>query len=341
MNKAYLQAISYYLPEEELTNERISAMHPEWSIEKISSKTGIKNRHIAKKGETAGDMAIEAANELFSEYQIDKNTIDYIILCTQSPDYFLPTTACIIQDKLGLSKKTGALDINLGCSGYIYGLGLAKGLVVSGQAKNIVLITSETYSKHIHPKDKSNKTIFGDAAAATLVSGEYYEGMLNAEIKEFNYSTDGGGYEKLIIKNGGFRNPEKGLAKDVFVDDTFNHNDDYLFMDGKGIFDFTSFEVPKLVTENLNTNSLRLEQVNLFVFHQANKFMVNFVRNRCKIPQEKFYIDMEDVGNTVSATIPIAFKRAIKKGVAENDSYVMLCGFGVGLSMGAVILFIP
>ena len=162
--KSYIKAISYYLPQYELNNAVIEKDFPEWSIDKIAEKTGIDCRYIAATDETAGDMAVKAAEKLFKEHNIDKSTIDYLILCTQSPDYFLPTTACVIQEKLGLKTSIGAFDMNLGCSGFIYGLGLAKGLVFSGQAKNILFITAETYSKFIHPKDKSNKTIFGDAA---------------------------------------------------------------------------------------------------------------------------------------------------------------------------------
>lgn len=336
MSKAYLQAVSYYLPDKCVSNEMLSEMHPEWSVEKIALKTGIHNRYISAPTETAGDMAVNAANLLFEKQSIVKSKIDFVLLCTQSPDYFLPTTACIVQDRLGLSKNCGALDFNLGCSGFIYGLGLAKGLIFSGQAKNILLITSETYTKHIHPLDKNNKTIFGDGAAASLITSEIEERYWNAEIQEFSYATDGGGYENLIIRNGAMRNKTNYAAKDEFLEDAFVKNDDFLYMNGKAIFDFTAFEVPTLIDKNLALNNQTLETIDLFVFHQANQYMLNFMRNRCKIPAEKFYVDISDGGNTVSSTIPIALKRAWDKNVLLKGMQAQLCGFGVGLSMGAV-----
>ena len=338
MIKTYLQAVSYYFPEECLNNEMLSNMHPEWSVDKISLKTGIYNRYLSASDETAGDMAIKAANKLFNEYLIDKSDIDFVILCTQSPDYFLPTTACIIQNRLGLNKNCGALDFNLGCSGFIYGLGLAKGLITSDQARNVLLITSETYTKSIHPLDKSNKTIFGDGAAACLITLDSRDSFWNAEIMKFSYFTDGAGFDKLIIKNGGMRNRKVKNSNDVCENNTFVSNDDYIFMDGKAIFDFTAFEVPKLFTENLQKNELQISDIDLFIFHQANEYMLNFVRNRCKIPENKFYINLRDGGNTVSSTIPIALKRAYEESRFHKDNKLLLCGFGVGLSMGAVVL---
>src|SRR5665647_684105 len=170
--KAYIKSISYYLPEEVLTNEKLVELFPEWTVDKIASKIGVTSRHIAAVNETAADMAVCAAENLFTEHAIDRSSIDFVLLCTQSPDYFLPTSACLLQNRLGLSTTCGALDFNLGCSGFVYGLSLAKGLITANIAKNVLLLTAETYSKHIHPKDKGNRTIFGDASAATLVSTE-------------------------------------------------------------------------------------------------------------------------------------------------------------------------
>ena len=167
--KSYIKGISYYLPERVLTNEQINAEFPEWTVEKIISKIGIKQRHVSADDETASDMGLKAANKLFQEYNIDRNCIDYLILVTQSPDYILPTTACVLQERLGLSTNIGAIDVNQGCSGFVVGISLAKGLIMGEMAKNVLLITAETYSKHIHPRDKGNRTIFGDAAAATLI----------------------------------------------------------------------------------------------------------------------------------------------------------------------------
>lgn len=330
---AFIKAISYYLPQYNLNNEVIEKQFPEWSIDKISEKTGISNRFIAAENETSGDMAVKAANKLFEEHNIDKSTIDYLILCTQSPDYFLPTTACIIQEKLGLSTSVGAFDMNLGCSGYIYGLGLAKGLIASGQAKNILFITSETYSKFIHSKDKSNKTIFGDAAAATLISSD--EGF--ASLANFEYGTDGKGAENLIVKNGGLRNFK--AATNESVDEYENyHSDDNLYMNGSEIFIFTLGAVPKLIERTLEKNQINKDEIDLFILHQANKFMLDNLKKKSKIDNDKFYIYLENCGNTVSSTIPIALYNAQKENRLKSNSNVLLAGFGVGYSWGGTIL---
>jgi 3-oxoacyl-[acyl-carrier-protein] synthase-3 len=166
MANAFIKHISYSLPEKILTNEQLVADFPEWTVEKVAKKIGVKQRHVVSENETALDLAEKAANKFFEEHKIARESIDFLLLCTQSPDYFLPTSACVLQDRLGLPASCGALDFNLGCSGFVYGLSLAKGLIAGNIAKNVLLITSETYSKHLHPKDKGNRTIFGDAAAA-------------------------------------------------------------------------------------------------------------------------------------------------------------------------------
>lgn len=329
--KSYIKAISYYLPVNILSNEILNIEFPEWSVDKISAKTGIYERHIAGENEYAGDMALNAAKKLFEEWNINPETIDFILYCTQSPDHFLPTTACILQNQLGLNTSIGALDFNLGCSGYVYGLSLAKGLIMSNSAKNILLITSETYSKFINPKDKSNRTIFGDAASASLISAE--TGF--AEIDNFSFGTDGSGYDFLIVKNGGTRNKEM-CGQDVFEDGNYLRNDNNLFMDGKAIFNFSAQAVPILVNDTLAKNDCEMNDIDLFVFHQANRYMLNFIRKKINIPEDKFYLYLEKCGNTVSSTIPIALYNAYTD--SKLNGNILLAGFGVGLSWAGVIL---
>jgi 3-oxoacyl-[acyl-carrier-protein] synthase-3 len=328
---AHIHSISYYLPERQLTNKDLNEEFPEWDIEKISSKTGINVRHISAVDEFASDMAFKAATKLFEENDIDKTKIDFLLLCTQSPDYFLPTTACILQNRLGLKTTTGALDFNLGCSGFVYGLSLAKGLIAGGMASNVLLITSETYSKHIHSKDKSNKTIFGDAAAATLVTKE--KGF--CEIEEFVFGTDGSGAENLIVKEGGLRYPSSPNITDVIDEYGNTHNSKNLYMNGPEIFNFTGEFVPKLTNAILEKSNLDMEDVDLFIFHQANKYMLNYLRKKIKIPKEKFFISMEHCGNTVSSTIPIAMKDAFDKNELQQVKNMVIEGFGVGYSWAA------
>lgn len=330
--KAYIKGINYYLPETRLTNENLVREFPEWSIEKVANKIGVIERHIAADDETSLDMAVKAAQKMMHKYSIDPGAIDFILLCTQSPDYFLPTSSCIIQERLGIPVKSGALDYNLGCSGFIYGLALAKGLIMGGIARNILLLTSETYSKFIHPQDKSNRTIFGDAAAATLVSDNGF-----AEILNFSLGTDGRGADKLIVRTGGLRCPT--ATKDLHFDESGNPvSPNHLFMDGAEIFNFTLEMVPELTNETLNVNSFNKDDIDLYVFHQANKYMLSFLRKKIQIPEEKFYYYMEKVGNTVSSTIPIALKEAFNEKRILPGNKVLLAGFGVGYSWGGTIL---
>lgn len=329
---SFIKGVSYYLPEKILTNQNINEVHPEWSADKISRKTGIFNRHIAGSEELSSDMAIKAAEKLFDEYQIDRSIIDFVLLCTQSPDYFLPTTACILQDKLGLSTSCGAIDYNLGCSGYIYGLALAKGLVESKVAKNVLLITAETYSKFIHPDDKSNKTIFGDAAAATLISAE--EGFYR--ICDFSLGTDGSGAENLIVKDGGARSKTSNMQDQYDEDGNFIRNEKNLYMNGSEIFSFTSIAVPKLVDQVIEKNKLSFENIDYFLFHQANKYMLDYIRRKIDIPEDKFLYFLENVGNTVSSTIPIALKEQCL--LKDRRGRILLAGFGVGYSWGGCLI---
>lgn len=331
--ESFISCISVFLPEKKLTNEILNIEFPEWSVEKISNKTGIYERSIAGDDEFVSDLAIRAALNLFEQHSIDKDSIDFVLLCTQSPDYFLPTTACIVQDKLKLPTSCGALDFNLGCSGFVYGLALANGLIAGQLAKNVLLITSETYTKYINSEDKSNRTIFGDAAAACLVSSEKPFGLIN----KFVFGTDGSGADNLIVKNGGRRYiDQKGVNEYSDVD--FIKNDNNLFMNGQEIFKFTAASVPILVEDCLKKNELELEDIDLFIFHQANKFMLDYIRRKINIPQEKFFIHIENIGNTVSSTIPIAISEALIQGKIRKGSNVLIAGFGVGYSYAATVL---
>jgi 3-oxoacyl-[acyl-carrier-protein] synthase-3 len=335
MNAA-ITATEYYLPDNVVSTESLAAEFPDWSVEKIEAKTGIHERHIAAPEECASDLAVAAARKLFESGACQPADIDYILLCTQSPDYFLPTTACLLQDRLGIPTTAGALDFNLGCSGFVAGLGLAKGLVETGQAARVLLLTAETYSKFLHPQDKSVRTIFGDAAAATLV--ERVDGG-EPSIGPFVYGTDGSGASNLIVPTGGLRchrSPETAVE---VQDDAGNlRSRDNLFMDGAEIFNFTIRAIPKCVQDLISRAQVALEDIDLFVFHQANQYMLNHLRKRMKIPEERFYIAMRHCGNTVSSTIPIALNHALRDGVLQRGHRVMVVGFGVGYSWAAALL---
>lgn len=329
---AYIRAISYYLPRKVLTNAALATLFPEWNVEKIAGKIGIETRHIAADDEFASDMAIAAAMRLFKENDISAGSIDFVLYCTQSPDYFLPSAACIIQDKLGIPSGAGALDFNLGCSGYIYGLGLAKGLIAAGIANNILLLTADTYSKFINPNDKSNRTIFGDGAAATLVSTSGF-----ARIGEFELGTDGSGAENLWVKNGGLRYP--GKKEKAAADEYGNERSPVdLYMDGPEIFAFTSREVPRLVSYTLEKNGLEKTGIEQYIFHQANQYMLEHLRKKINISPQHFYIHMANTGNTVSSSIPIALSEALREKKVRPAEKWLLAGFGVGYSWGGTVI---
>ncbi len=332
--KTFIKAISYYLPEKILDNKQIVNEFSEWTVDKIDKKIGIKERHIAAENETASDMAVNAAEKLFSKYSINKSAIDYLIFVTQSPDYHLPTTACLIQDRLGLSTNIGAIDVNLGCSGFIFGLSVAKGMILGGMASNVLLLTSETYTKYMHPKDKGNRTIFGDAATATLIGTD--GGV--AEIGNFIFGTDGKGAENLIVKTGGSRN--RNHLNDLQFDD-FNNplSSDNLYMDGPAILNYTLECIPSLVKDVLSKNDLTMDNVDLHVYHQANRYLANLQRKKLRIPEEKYYSYYEKVGNTVSSTIPIALKEAFDDGSIKKGYKVLSVAQGLGYSWGGIVLY--
>jgi 3-oxoacyl-[acyl-carrier-protein] synthase-3 len=329
--KAVIKSIASYLPKQKLTNEMLAKAFPEWSVKKISAKIGINQRSISG-AESVSSMAIKAAKRLFSTSPLKPENVDFILLCTQSPDHFLPTTACIIQRELGVPTTAGALDFNQGCSGYVYGLSLAKGLIYGGIAKNILLLTSEAYTKYIHPEDKSNKAIFGDAATASWIGLE--DGL---EIGNFVLGSDGNGAGNLIVQNGGSLSPVCKV-KSKENDKPFTRSNDHLYMNGSEIFNFTLEEIPRLVNSTITSNNLLMDNIDWFVFHQANAFMLEHLRLKVGIMQEKFPIYMEHTGNTVSSTIPIVLENMISiNNICAGDK-ILLAGFGVGYSWGGVVL---
>lgn len=319
-----IKAIEYVYAENKVTNEDLQERFTDYDFSKFEEKVGIKNRYWVGEDETAFDLAVKACEKLLQNY--DRQEIDYILYCTQSPEYFLPTTACILQNKLGIKKNIGALDFNLGCSGFTYGVSLAKGLISSGQVKNVLLVTAETYSKYMHQNDRSNRSIFGDAAAATLISYSNEEDGIG----DFLFGTDGSGYDKLIVKNGASRFKYNPDSAEIIYGTDNTYTDNHLYMNGPDVFNFTSAVVPNFTKEIVELNNLNIDQVDQFVFHQANAYMLNFMRKRLKISSDNFFIDLEDGGNTVSCTIPIALKKYSE--LINKESTIIIVGFGVGLS---------
>lgn len=313
----YINQISTHFPKNRVDNSDIVSNSLVWNSDKAFDKLGIRSRYVAEDS-SVSEMAIEAGNRLFALHPKLRTQVDGLIVCTQSPDYLLPTTACIVQKGLGVSNHTAAFDINLGCSGYIYSLAVAKGLLAAGILKNILIITSDRYSNHIRADDIGNRLIFGDAAAATLVSTQSW-GM-SLKVLDFDLGSDGSGAKNLFSSKGGMRGDSDGC----------------FFMNGPEIFNFTMREVPSLVENNLARNGLDISTTDYFIFHQANKFMLESLRKKIKIPEHKFLVEFSRYGNTVSATIPIVLESA--GGHLKNEETLQLVGFGVGYSWGAVVL---
>jgi 3-oxoacyl-[acyl-carrier-protein] synthase-3 len=339
--RARIEAIDCALPDRVVTNDDLAAVFDDCPAERLHAKTGIAERRLVAEGECASDLAVAAAARLFASGACDPGSIDFLLFCTQTPDYLLPTTACLLQQRLGLSQNVGALDFNLGCSGWVYGLSLAKGLIETGQCRKALLLTADTYSRLIHPRDRSARVLFGDAGAATVIAATNGDGALSDSelLGPFVFGTDGSGGEHLIVPSSGMRgraDPEEAVEE---VDEDGNvRTKRNLHMNGAEIFAFTLRVVPRTVSALLARAGLTIDQVDRFVFHQANGYMLEHLRRRLAIPREKFHVALERTGNTVSATIPIALKDALDTGRLAPGDLVMVVGFGVGLSWAAALI---
>jgi 3-oxoacyl-[acyl-carrier-protein] synthase-3 len=316
--KVAIERLEYVLAPNAEDSDQLKAENPDWRTDEIQIKTGINTRYIASPDQTALDLAIQAAEKLL-ESGFDRERIQATIFVTQSPDYNLPTSACIAQDKLGLSTDSLAFDVNLGCSGFVYGLSVGGALIESGLCENVLLLCADTYSKYIDKADRTCRPIFSDAGAATLLVRSEFDAL-----GPFELGTDGSGHQNLIVPNSGARIKPAAAMK--------------LYMDGAKVFMFTMAKVPLCVEALLAKAKMDVQAVDLFVFHQASAVVLENIIRRLKLPQEKVFFNLQDVGNTVSATIPIALKDAVRAGRLKSGDLVMMVGFGVGYSWGACLL---
>jgi len=317
-----IEKIEFVLGNKKVSNEDLYGLNNSYNFEKFEKKVGIKFRYNEIEG-SAISLANKSIIKLLNNIKKDKSEIDYLIYCTQSPEYLLPTNACILQDMCGLKTDIGAIDINLGCSGFTYGLSLAKAIIDSNQANNVLLVTSETYSRYIHEEDLINRLIFSDASSATLISRSNSD-----DIGLFEFGTDGSGYDKLIVKNNYFTKDVNPEVKSYGGKNLYTDNN--LFMDGPEVFKFTLKQVPSLIERVLLRNNKKIIEVDKVILHQANKFLLKAIAKKSKIDIDKFFINLENYGNTVSNTIPIALKEFSEN--IEKPTSVLLGGFGVGLS---------
>ena len=309
--------ISSYFPPTLRSNDELQSGR--WSSAKILEKTGIISRCVAVE-ETALDLAYHAAKNLMDESNIAISEVSSLIYCTQSPDYIIPNNVSILHNRLGINVSSPTIEYNQGCSGYLYGLFIAKSLLLSGQVENVLLVTADTYTKYLQPSNQSCRTIFGDAATASLISKNDAEGF-----GHFSFGTDGSGYEALYLKGEGSRMRDQPLD---------------LYMNGPDIFSFALDVVPSVVADTLLKNGLTVDDIDYFIFHQANGFMLEALRQKMDIPEEKFCLHFSEYGNTVSSTIPIVMEHMKNTGLLTLGKKVLLCGFGVGLSWGATVLIV-
>jgi 3-oxoacyl-[acyl-carrier-protein] synthase-3 len=326
--------IAYYLPKKLVTNADYHKENSHWDMSLVEKKVGVSSRYIAEDNETALDIAHKACLKLFSTHTGLENKIDALIFCTQSNDYIMPSNACILHGQLGLSEKVIAFDFNLACSGFVYGLTIAQGFILAGQASNVLLVTADTYSKYIHKQDRSVRVLFGDGGAITwITASETTQGM-----HDVTCATAGAHYEKFMISAGGCRMPKSPETAITTKDDSGNIRSlENIRMDGIGVLSFINAKVPLQVKEVLAANSLGIDDIKLFLFHQASKMTLDSLTRLLKLRPEQTYQNLNKVGNLVSASIPVLLKNALEEGLLQKGDKVIISGFGVGLSWASAL----
>lgn len=325
----YIRDVATAFPEKIVTSEEIV----EWNGQKIdfiTSKIGVKQRHFLSETETTTSLAKIACDNLFSKSpELSREDVEFLILVTQNNDYTLPHGSAILQDTLGLGTQTACFDVNLGCSGYVYALSIAKGFAIANGLNNGIVVTCDPYSKVMSKTDTNVLSLFGDAATATWVSNKGGAKILNTD-----FGTLGANFRDLIIENGGTQNTAAG----IFPSEELSEEGWNLKMNGRGIFNFMMEKVPETIDVCLKKNSLLKEDIDLFLFHQASHFMLSTLINGLSLPTEKAPINVERVGNTVSSSIPILLEENLFSSNEKPSRHILLCGFGVGLSWATTVL---
>lgn len=329
--KAFIKDIEIYLPEQIITNEDLCKRNPQWDATKIMSKVGISQRHVAKEGESSFVLAYNACKQLIKKKPQYRHEIDYILYSTLNHEHFMMISSVLLQHRLNLSDSCGTLDFRLPCTGYLQLLSVAKSLIESGLAKNVLVVTSDTYSKRIHQRDIGTLSIFGDAATATIVSSEGW-----GCIGDVSLGGDGIGTENHIARIKCLSEcypDEKVLQNDLSETDFSSEN---FYMVGSEIFGFVTNRIPLFYRTFLEHNNVAMDDVSMHIFHQANKYMLDYLKKRLNIPNDRFYMNMCDVGNTSTSSLPICLYRAYNTG--KLHGIISLCAFGGGYTWGSAIL---
>jgi len=331
-----IQAIAGALPEREITNADLDREYPSWGVELVAELSGIHSRRVAAEDETAFDLSVRACEELLSQPNVAIGDVDAILYCTPTPDHPMPGNAHLLHRHLGVGDNVFALDYALSCSGFIYGLAMADALVRSGMASGVLLVTAETQSKRMNPGDRSVRTLFGDGAAATYVAEG---GSGGGRVVACELCTHGGGFEHGYIPAGGARNPATEETKRETTDRSGNvRTAEDMYMDGTKLWSLVVSKVPGHIRAFLADNSLSLDDVDVYVFHQASKLIINSLTKALAIPPEKVFVHMEEIGNLASASVPFALRAALDEGAIRPGDRVLLSAFGAGISYGSAIV---
>lgn len=342
----FVKAISYFLPPRQVESQEIIDNYYQFVLrvgeeeteESIFSKTGVKLRYESDLSITAKDLGAAAAKKIFDDGQFNREEVNALIFISDALDYKGPSTACILQSELGLPKSILAFDVLQGCTGWIYGLSLAKALIQSKQTENVLVITADIPRRVIHPEDIELSALFSDGGAATIVSGSTSPNNLNLLINDFDFGTDGNGRKHLFMERSASKDPADIEWLSQFKDIPSGLIGGMLRMNSDKIFLFALRIVPKLTNNILKKHNLSIDEIDYFVFHQANGTMLEYLRKRMKIPKEKFIVNIEDVGNTVSSSIPIALNQLMSKIEMRKGTKILVAGFGIGFSWGGTIL---
>lgn len=334
INQIDVIGISACVPRRTISNrtEFTEYYDPE-ELSKTIATIGVEERRLADSNTCTSDLCYAAAEKLICNMNINKSEIGAVIFVSQTPDYKLPASACLLQDRLCLSKGTIAFDINLGCSGYVYGLFVAMSLLQIQGMGNILLLAGDTPSKIISKHDKSTNLLFGDSGTATIIG---YSS--NQRTSYFSLYSDGSGNRAIIQESGGSRHPST-IGTIEMKENTNGKilSPEYIWMDGAEVFSFTIREVPNDIRNLVAFSEVNFDEISSFVFHQANKFMLDFLSKKLNIPSNKFPLSLKMFGNTSSASIPLTIVTNLNKETA-NLSKVLLSGFGVGLSWGSALI---
>jgi len=330
-----IDAIAFSLGEMTVTNDQLQEENPAWDMSKTVERTGVYTRPVARSETTALDLGFKASLAVLEELNLHADEVDALIFCTQTPDYVLPPNSSLLHGRLKMLQGVMAFDITHACSGFMYSMGIARSLVASGTAHKVLVVTADTYSRLIHPEDRSIRPLFGDGAAATIVSA----GQPRLSVLDMSFGTAGKQADRFIVQNGGFRHPRSSSALNVAVDRGGRINSpDHIHMDGLGVLSFFNHAVPAAVREILARNRKTLDDISLFVFHQASRLALQGIAKSLGIPKERLVEDMEDTGNLVSSSIPVALARVLAQRSLPEGTLVLLSGFGVGLSWSTALV---